>query len=128
MAINKHSHYFRDITGYKKLDVYRLLALFNVTDPCAQHIAKKAIACGERGHKDLRRDLQDIIDTAQRRLEMLDEDAEIQADPAVMVYIGGQFVRADELGVRSHQDTLNRSIKAVMTAAGDQLYDKPEER
>lgn len=70
-----HDHYFRDVSHLNSLDVYRLLELFNVTCPVAQHIVKKALAAGQRGHKDTRRDWQDIADSAARRLQMIDEDA-----------------------------------------------------
>lgn len=69
-----HNHYFRDVSHLNSLDVYRLLELFNVTCPVAQHIVKKALAAGQRGHKDTRRDWQDIADSAARRLQMMDED------------------------------------------------------
>lgn len=70
-----HNHYFRDVSHLNSLDVYRLLDLFNVTCPVAQHIVKKALVAGQRGHKDTRRDWQDIADSAARRLQMMDEDA-----------------------------------------------------
>ena len=70
-----HNHYFRDVSRLNSLDVYRLLELFQVTCPVAQHIVKKALAAGQRGHKDTRRDWQDIADSAARRLQMMDEDA-----------------------------------------------------
>ncbi|OYW87695.1 MAG: hypothetical protein B7Z23_13530 [Pseudomonadales bacterium 32-61-5] len=70
-----HNHYFRDVSRLNSLDVYRLLELFQVTCPVAQHIVKKALAAGQRGHKDTRRDWQDIADSAARRLQMIDEDA-----------------------------------------------------
>ena len=38
------------------------------------HIAKKALCSGQRGHKDLLTEIQDIIDTAERWKEMLIED------------------------------------------------------
>lgn len=69
-----HEHYFRDVSSLDKVDVYRLLELFGVTCPVAQHVVKKALAAGQRGHKGLRRDWQDIADSAKRRLQMLDED------------------------------------------------------
>jgi hypothetical protein len=47
-----------------------VLKLFNVTDPCLQHIAKKALCAGQRGHKDFKKDLQDILDTAKRAVEI----------------------------------------------------------
>lgn len=70
-----HEHYFIDVSHIDRLDVYRLLDLFKVTCPVAQHIVKKALAAGQRGHKDTRRDWQDIADSAARRLQMIDEDA-----------------------------------------------------
>lgn len=69
-----HEHYFIDVSHIDRLDVYRLLDLFKVTCPVAQHIVKKALAAGQRGHKDTRRDWQDIADSAARRLQMMDED------------------------------------------------------
>lgn len=72
-----HEHYFIDVSHIDRLDVYRLLDLFKVTCPVAQHIVKKALAAGQRGHKDTRRDWQDIADSAARRLQMIDEDIAI---------------------------------------------------
>jgi len=73
-AAMSHEHYFIDVSHIDRLDVYRLLDLFKVTCPVAQHIVKKALAAGQRGHKDTRRDWQDIADSAARRLQMIDED------------------------------------------------------
>lgn len=69
-----HEHYFIDVSHIDRLDVYRLLDLFKVTCPVAQHIVKKALAAGQRGHKDTRHDWQDIADSAARRLQMISED------------------------------------------------------
>lgn len=73
MVERKHSHYFRPFP-YDNIDIYRFLEVFDVTCPVAQHIIKKAVASGQRGHKDLQRDWQDIVDSAQRKLEMLREN------------------------------------------------------
>jgi hypothetical protein len=70
-----HEHYFIDVSAYDRVDVYRLIELAGITCPVAQHVFKKAFATGKRGHKDLRRDWQDIADSAARRLQMIDEDA-----------------------------------------------------
>jgi hypothetical protein len=70
----KHSHYKRDVSHLNTIDVYRIIDLFGVTCPVAQHVLKKSLAAGQRGHKDLRKDWQDIMDSAERRLQMLDED------------------------------------------------------
>lgn len=69
-----HEHYFIDVSAYDRVDVYRLIELAGITCPVAQHVFKKAFATGNRGHKDLRRDWQDIADSAARRLQMMDED------------------------------------------------------
>lgn len=72
----KHAHYFRSVARLKEVDIYRFLELFNVTDQALGHAIKKLVAPGGRGAgKDFRKDVQEAIDTLQRRLEMLDEDA-----------------------------------------------------
>lgn len=76
MKQRKHSHYFRDVSRLKVVDVYRVLLLFGVTDPALQHIIKKALCAGQRGVKDFEKDVQEIRDTAQRRLDMMAEDRE----------------------------------------------------
>lgn len=72
-----HDHYFIDVSAYDRVDVYRLIELAGITCPVAQHVFKKAFATGKRGHKSLRKDWQDIADSAARRLEMIDEDIAI---------------------------------------------------
>jgi len=52
------------------VDVYRVLDAFKVTDPALQHLIKKALAAGLRGHKDLSQDLQDIVDSANQALQL----------------------------------------------------------
>ena len=69
----KHPHYKKDISHLDTLDIYRVTELFNPY-ACGAHIAKKALCSGQRGHKDLLTDIQDIIDTAERWKEMLIED------------------------------------------------------
>lgn len=70
----KHSHYFK-ACPYRQLDVYRVIDIFEVNHPCAQHLVKKALVAGGRGHKDLDRDIQDMIDTLHRWQEMRMEEA-----------------------------------------------------
>lgn len=69
----KHSHYKKDVSNLEVVDIYRLTELFK-PHSCGAHIAKKALCSGNRGHKDLLTDIQDIIDTAERWKEMLIED------------------------------------------------------
>lgn len=53
-----------------QIDVYDVLSAFKVTDPALQHLIKKALKCGDRGHKDLETDLNDILKSAKRALEL----------------------------------------------------------
>lgn len=69
----KHNHYFKEC-GYEYVDVYRILKLFDVVDPCIQHAAKKLLVSGGRGFKEISHDIQDVIDTLIRWQEMQEED------------------------------------------------------
>lgn len=51
-------------------DVYDVLMAWNVTNPALQHLIKKALQAGGRGHKSREQDLQDIIDSAIRAKEL----------------------------------------------------------
>lgn len=74
----KHNHYFKNVEHLQTVDVYRVLDLFEVTDQTLGHAVKKLLVAGGRGTKDWRKDVQEAIDTLQRRLEMADEDARIE--------------------------------------------------
>ena len=52
------------------VDVYDFLEAWKTTNPALQHLIKKALQPGERGHKSLIEDLKDIIASAQRALEI----------------------------------------------------------
>ena len=41
-----HEHYFKDVTHLKTIDVYRVLDLFGVLNPCVQHAVKKLLCSG----------------------------------------------------------------------------------
>lgn len=74
--INHHSHYYKDVAHLETVDVYRVLRLFNVTDPCLQHAIKKLLVAGGRGAgKDITRDVQEAIDSLQRMQRMMEEDS-----------------------------------------------------
>ena len=62
--------YQREIKPGVFVDVYDVLQAFNVTNPALQHLVKKALAVGQRGHKDTAEDLQDIVDSALRAQEL----------------------------------------------------------
>lgn len=63
------SKYTKTIHGVS-VDVYDVLQAWGVRNPALQHLIKKALQCGQRGHKDDAQDLQDIIDSAIRAKEL----------------------------------------------------------
>lgn len=72
----RHAHYYKDVRHLKDVDVYRVLKLFGVTDPCVQHAVKKLLVAGARGAgKDFERDLREAADSIHRALQMIAEDA-----------------------------------------------------
>lgn len=62
--------YLHEIKSGVFVDVYDVLMAWNVTNPALQHLIKKALQAGERGHKSRKQDLQDIIDSAIRAKEL----------------------------------------------------------
>lgn len=67
---NKYNRQCKGVT----IDVYDVLKAFNVTDPALQHLIKKALCAGLRGHKNKEQDLIDILDSAKRALELHHDD------------------------------------------------------
>ena len=74
MSEQNHDHYFKDVTHLKTIDVYRVLDLFGVSNPCVQHAIKKLLCKGTRGVKDTQQDVQEAITSLVRCLEMQTED------------------------------------------------------
>lgn len=68
----KPNKYQRQIKGVT-LDVYDILQAWQVTNPALQHLIKKALQPGYRGHKDLMTDLNDILASAKRAIELEQE-------------------------------------------------------
>lgn len=64
------SKYHKEIKHGVYVDVYDLLKAWKVTNPALQHLIKKALQAGDRGHKDLETDLQDIVDSALRAKQL----------------------------------------------------------
>ena len=71
MTTNK---YVRTITNKDgesiNVDVYDVLESFDVKCPALQHLIKKALCVGIRGHKDCTTDLSDIHSSAARAIEL----------------------------------------------------------
>lgn len=77
--IKKNKKYNKKITGIcpktgKRVtiivDVYDVLKAFKVTCPALQHIGKKILNAGSRGHKGLQEDTVDIVTGALRAVEI----------------------------------------------------------
>ena len=73
----KHNHYHKPCP-YNSIDIYRILLMYEVTDPCLQHAIKKLLVAGGRGAKGEYMDVQEAIDTLSRWQDMRIE--EIQRD------------------------------------------------
>ena len=72
--MNEFNHYQKSVEHLKWIDVYRVLVLFGVTDPCLQHAVKKLLCAGQRGAKGQKQDVQEAIASLMRYLEMQTED------------------------------------------------------
>mgnify|MGYP000638694663 FL=1 len=70
----KYPHYFKSVSHLETVDVYRVLSLFQVNDPCIQHAIKKLLCAGDRGDKSMIKDITEARDSLNRHLEMLQED------------------------------------------------------
>ena len=73
----KHNHYHKQCP-YNSIDIYRILLMYEVTDPCLAHAIKKLLVAGKRGAKSEYADIQEAIDTLSRWQDMRIE--EIQRD------------------------------------------------
>jgi hypothetical protein len=71
----QYPHYHKKIPeGVKTVDVYRVLDLFEVTDPCLQHAIKKLLCAGARGAKDMSKDVAEAAVSIRRYQEMRMEE------------------------------------------------------
>lgn len=72
----RHNHYFKDVNHLATVDVYRVLELFEVTNPSIAHAVKKLLVAGGRGAgKDISQDIQEAMDSLRRWQEMRSEDS-----------------------------------------------------
>lgn len=81
----KMSKYNRVCKGVT-IDVYDVLTAFNVTNPALQHLIKKALCAGLRGHKDKEQDMAEILESAQRAVELEAGLEESPMGPGSVVY------------------------------------------
>ena len=66
----KASKYHREIKPGVIVDVYDVLQAWRVDNPALQHLIKKSLQAGQRGHKSRDEDLKDIVDSAVRAREL----------------------------------------------------------
>lgn len=71
----KYEHYFKDVSHLKKIDVYRVIDLWEITDPALQHALKKVLAAGKRGAKNQMQDVAEAIDSLVRFQDMQVENS-----------------------------------------------------
>lgn len=62
--------YMREIKPGVWVDVYDVLHAWCVQNPALQHLIKKALQPGERGHKTMEQDMNDIVASALRAREL----------------------------------------------------------
>jgi hypothetical protein len=63
-----------------KLDPYRIMQVYGITNPAQQHAIKKLLRAG-RSVKTTEQDIDEVILSLQRWKEMIREDAEGPTDP-----------------------------------------------
>jgi hypothetical protein len=119
--MNDFGHYFRDISGLVKIDIYRFLKLFGVTDPTYQHAVKKIVCAGQRGAKDARKDIGEAIVSLNRALEMLDED-ESAAMIRNAVESGGVTVELFEPASEIDDDSPKQQLVGQCGELGAEVY------
>ena len=85
MQTNEYKHYQYSYKGIN-LDPYRILSIYGVTCPSMQHAIKKLLRAGN-SVKDLEQDIQEVIDTLKRKLEMIEEDRGLVLEEGEQVFI-----------------------------------------
>lgn len=72
------SKYDRKIIGRNgvvaTIDVYDVLVAFDVRNPALQHLIKKSLCAGLRGHKDALQDLLDVQSSARRAIDIHNDE------------------------------------------------------
>lgn len=59
-----------------KIDPYRIMFEYKITHPAHQHALKKLLRAGN-SIKDLKQDIQEVVDSLERWIEMIDEDEQV---------------------------------------------------
>jgi len=106
-----HSHYFKDVSQLDTIDVYRVLELFNVANPCIQHAVKKLLVAGGRGAgKDTNKDIQEAIDSLERWKDMRQEENPIFNRRSTDKILEVEFPEVDE---PKHEFKVDDCVKII---------------
>jgi len=70
----QYPHYFKDVRHLSKIDVYRVVDLFEVDEEAISHAVKKLLVSGKRGAKNQAEDVKEAIKSLQRWQEMQSEN------------------------------------------------------
>lgn len=111
----KHSHYFKAVGHLDEIDVYRVCDIFQIDDPsgATQHALKKLLLPGQRGGgKYRRKDIQEAVDTLRRKLEMMDEDAQLMQP----MHVGADLGADDDMTTISLVDLIPGMYSAIQDA------------
>lgn len=73
MSEDAGKHYRYSYKGIN-LDPFRIAIIYEMKSFAMMTILKKCLCAGNRGHKDYKQDLRDIICAAERELEIVEED------------------------------------------------------
>lgn len=71
------SKYHMEIRKGVWVDVYDVLAAWDVRNPAIQHAIKKLLQPGRRGHKNLAQDLEEAIVSVKRAIELEKSNSEM---------------------------------------------------
>jgi hypothetical protein len=117
----RYSHYFKPCP-YDAVDIYRVLQMFEVSDPALQHAVKKLLVAGGRGAKSSAKDVQEAIDALLRWQEMREEESqELPARADVEVRLAVTIAEVDALRAEAAQA---REDAASEEAARHQVEDE----
>lgn len=120
--------YSRDISRLQKLDIYRILSLYAVSDPCLQHAAKKVLCAGQRGAKDQLQDVHEAAASLERFIDMRCEDVGVHAEDtdARLVYTSAAhaLVNAVEGHTKAHVVQLFAELLEAVHRSPHQCLEK----
>lgn len=103
---NVKSNPYRKAFPYNEIDIYRILEVYEVTDPCIQHAIKKLLCAGKRGSKDVAKDILEAQMSIDRWFEMRKEEDGNQSNQS------GQWL--DSTG--DEEGCANRSTRSIFNS------------